>query len=113
MNETNNEDWQEMPVTVEEVPADSEEIKQTDTPSNTEDFLLDDSEEEVSADDLLNTEDSFTTLTEEMTEDLSEQTVDLSQIHFDLCTIIFLLLFFWLYDRIKAGIRNFKKFTNK
>ena len=111
MNENNIEAGQEMPVTVEYVPVDSEEANQTIDTTDSESLLLDEIQEETSADNLLNTENSSMDLTGEMLETLPEDTVTLQQIHYDLLIVSFLLLLFWLYERIKVGLRNFRKTT--
>lgn len=109
MNEINDEDWQEMPVTVEAVPADNEETNQTVDSTDTENSLLDETQAGSFTDDSLNTEGSAMDLATETVETLPEDTVTLEQIHYDLLVVIFLLLFFWLYERIKVGLRNFRK----
>lgn len=113
MNETTNEneDWQEVPVTVEFVPADSDETNQITDSTDTESSLPNATRAETFTDDLFNTEGSTMDLTEETAETVPEDTVTLQQIHYDLLVVIFLLLFIWLYERMKAGIRNTKKIT--
>ena len=111
MDETNNEDWEDIPVTVEEVPPDDEEAVQTTVPSDTESVLLDETQEEITENDVFSPEDSPMDLTEETVETVPEDTVTLQQLHYDLLIVIFLLLFFWLYERIKVGLRNFRKTT--
>lgn len=111
MNETTGEDWQEVPVAVEFVPADSDETNQITNSADTESSLPDKTQAETFTDDLFNTEGSTMDLTEEMAETVPEDTVTLQQIHYDLLMVIFLLLFFWMYERIKVGLRNFRKTT--
>ena len=114
MDENNNDDWQDVPVTVEEVSPDSEEANQTIDSTDTENVLPDEEQEKLSENNELSSGDSLEdseNLTTETVETLPEDTVTLQQIHYDLLIVIFLLLFFWLYERIKVGLRNFRKTT--
>ena len=126
MNENNDENWKEIPITVEEISPDDEEFYQDSasdssagsssaSPSTPETGLPDENTyPEQSADSASAGGASSMDLTgtEALTEAVPDTSaVTLEQIHQDLLIIMFMLLFFWVYERIKVGIRNFKKLT--
>lgn len=101
MNETDNEDY---------IPADSEEAGEAGG------IVSDGTEEEpdnLSVGDMSDTVVGTDANEELVTETLQGEAdgVTLQTIHFDLLMLIFLILFFWLYERIKVGIRNFRKLS--
>lgn len=132
MYEESTEALQENEIQVEEVPEDAPADSVLSDAGTGVDVLVTDTEITESSTELL-LEESTESLLEESTESLLEESTEsfleestqtvavmddtatvqaLEQIHIDLLIIIFLLLFFWLYERFRNGIRSFKKWTN-
>lgn len=140
MNES-TEVLQEIEVQVEEIPADaSSDDVLSESEYNTDSYFVPDTKVDVDIVDLLTVDDTesvvdestevvpveSTELVDESVDDIVTEldsaeaivTVDtttiaesLQQIHFDLIVIIFLLVFYWVNERFKIGIRNFQKWT--
>lgn len=130
MNEESTEITMEIPIDIEYVEPDvagNDALDETPTtitaPSDTV-IDLDPSELPEESTELLPEESTELTLedvalliqeesaaAETTVYDDAEILMKLDKIHIDLLFIVFLLLFFWLYERIKAGIRNMLKFT--
>lgn len=111
----------------------NEEIIQedTDTVLSSEEFLLDDTEssadisyteidteileknvfEFMNASDASESSETIEIVTQTVAVDTAPIIEELQHIHYDLLIIIFLLLFFWILQSMRNGIRNFNKWT--